>query len=122
MDKNKKNINYWDKYNVSGKDKKDPYPDSGKKYNPKTLKENIAGNKSARRNSESEGRIIGSEYKIKRTAKKRRKSPALRLTTLIVIILLVGFFIFYAIDNHLFSSGKVTESTNSVLSSGSSTS
>lgn len=122
MDKNKKNINYWDKYYVSGKDKKDPSPDYGKKYNPKTLKENTARNKSARGNSESKGRIIGSEYKIKHTAKKRRKSPALRFTILIIIILLAGFFIFYAIDNHLFSSSKVTESTNSILSNGSSTS
>jgi spore germination protein GerM len=120
VDKNKKNIDYWDKYYGSGKDKKERYPDYDKKYSSKTIKENTSGNKASRRDPESEGRIIGSEYKIKNAAKKRRKSPALRFTILIIIIFFAGFFTFYAIDNHLFSGGKVTESTNSVLSSGSS--
>ena len=122
MDKNKKNIDYWDKYYGSGKDKKDLYSEYGKKYNPKTIKENTTRNKSARENLESEGRIVGSEYKVKRTSKKRRKSPALRLTILIIIIFLAGFFTFYAIDNHIFSREKITENTKSILSTNDSTS
>ena len=122
MDKNKKDINYWDKYNSSGKYRKDPYPNSGKKYNSKTLRENSSANKSARESPESEGRIIGSEYKLKRSAKQRRKSPALRFTILIIIVFLAGFFTFYAVDNHLFSSRKAAESTNTNLSTGTTTS
>ena len=122
MDKNKKNIDYWDKYYGSGKDKKERYSDYGKKYDPKTIKENTTRDKSARENFESEGRIIGSEYKVKRTSKKRRKSPALRLTILIIIIFLAGFFTFYAIDNHLFSREKITGNTKSILSTNNSTS
>jgi len=120
VDKNKKDINYWDKYNSSGKYRKDPYHDSSKKYNSKTLREDSSTNKSARGNSESEGRIIGSEYKKKNTPKKRRRSPALRFTILIIIILIAGFFIFYAIDNHLFSGSKTAQNSNGILSSGSS--
>jgi len=122
VDKDKKNINYWDKYYSSGKSKKDPYPDYGKKSNPKTIKENTNIKKSGRKNLESEGRIIGSEYKIRHTAKKRRKSPALRLTILIIIILLAGFFTFYAIDNHLFSGEKTPGNTKSILSTNNSSS
>jgi germination protein M len=110
VDKDKKNIDYWDKYYGSGKGKKDPTPDYDKKYIPKPEKENTARN-SGRKHPESEGRIIGSEYKIKHNVKRRRRSPALRFTILIIFILLAGLFTFYAIDNHLFSGTKETKNT-----------
>lgn len=115
MDKDKKNINYWDKYYGSGKDKKDPYPGYDKKYNPNTIKKNASIKKSGRGNFEPEGKIIGSEYKVKQAVKKRRKSPALRFTILIIIVFLAGFFTFYAIDNHLFSKNKDSGTIANIL-------
>ena len=122
MDKDKKNIDYWDKYYGSGKDKKDPPPEYSKRYSPKTQKENSSGNKSGRSNPEPAGRIIGSEYKKNRAAKKRRRSPALRFTIIIIFIALVGFLIFYSVDNHLFSGGTSTEKTNGIQSNSASAS
>ena len=122
MDKDKKNIDYWDKYYGSGKDKKEPPPDYSKKYNTKTQQENKPVNKSGKKNPEPAGRIIGSEYKKTRAAKKRRRSPALRFTIIIIFIALVGFFIFYAVDNHLFTSGTETQKTSGIMSSAGSTS
>ncbi|MCL5771815.1 MAG: GerMN domain-containing protein, partial [Actinobacteria bacterium] len=63
----------------------------------------------------AQGRIIGSEYKVKPPRKKRRSSPALRLTILIIIVFLAGFFTFYAIDNHLFSKDKTIADTADTL-------
>ncbi|MHB1346653.1 MAG: GerMN domain-containing protein [Candidatus Humimicrobiaceae bacterium] len=106
MDKDKKNINYWDKYYGSGKDRKDRYTDYDKRQSPKNVKENQSGKSPSRRNFEPGGKIIGSEYKVRPAAKKRKKSPALRFTILIIIVFLAGFFTFYAIDNQLFSKNK----------------
>jgi spore germination protein GerM len=122
VDKNKKNIDYWDKYYGSGKDKKDPYPDYDKKYNPKTIKENTPIRKSGRKNSEPEGKIIGSEYKVRPPRKKKRTSPVVRFVAVILVLFLVGFFIFYAIDNHMFSKEKITENTKSASNAGNSSS
>ncbi|MCL5070676.1 MAG: GerMN domain-containing protein [Actinobacteria bacterium] len=120
MDKNKKNVDYWDKYYGSGKNKKksdaesysssEPGGNSG--YNKYKPKDKEYGSKK----NEPEGRIVGSEYKVKSRDKKRRKSsPALRLTILIIIVFLAGFFTFYAIDNHLFSREKTSGDTGSTL-------
>lgn len=118
MDKNKKDIDYWDKYYGSGKNKKEPYPDYGSKYKQKKIKDNSYyqkkyNNDKGRENAQ--GRIIGSEYKVKPPGKKRRSSPALRLTILIIIVFLAGFFTFYAIDNHLFSKDKTIADTADTL-------
>ena len=63
MDKDKKNIDYWDKYYGSGKDKKYSPPEYNEKYNAKSQKEKTSASKSGRKNPEPSGRIVGSEYK-----------------------------------------------------------
>lgn len=121
MDKNKKKFDYWDKYYGSGRNKKESDSKYKKSYNSKEPGEDSAYGKyrSKEYNSkkkESEGRIIGSEYKVKsRNVKKRRSSPALRLTILIIIVFLAGFFTFYAIDNHLFSKEKTSINIENTL-------
>ncbi len=122
MDKDKKNIDYWDKYYGTGKDKKYSPPEYNEKYNPKSQKEKTSAGKSGRKNPEPSGRIVGSEYKKTRIAKKRRRSPALKFTIIIIFIALVGFLIFYAVDNHLFSSGASTGKTNGIQSTSASAS
>ena len=42
---------------------------------------------------------------VNRKTKKKRKAPLVRLTILIILILAVGFFIFYSIDNPQFIRG-----------------
>jgi len=42
---------------------------------------------------------------VNRKTKKKRKAPLIRLTFLIILILAVGFFIFYSIDNPQFIRG-----------------
>ncbi|MCE5328970.1 GerMN domain-containing protein [bacterium] len=108
MDKDKKKFDYWDKYYGSGKNRKESYPDYKKNYNSKYSKNNSGNKKYSHNKYEPEGKIIGSEYKVKPPRKKRRSSPALRLTILIIIVFLAGFFTFYAIDNQLFSKEKTS--------------
>lgn len=120
MDKNKKNLDYWDKYYGSGKDKKQSYQDYDKKYGSRGSKESPYNKKYSNKKYESEGKIIGSEYKIRPPVKKRKSSPALRLTILIIFVFLAGFFTFYAIDNQLFSKDKTSVNTGNTLKTGSS--
>ncbi|MCL6087785.1 MAG: GerMN domain-containing protein [Actinobacteria bacterium] len=114
MNKDKNNFDYWDKYYGSGKDKKHSYTDYDKKYGNRSPKDNHYNKKYSSKKYEPEGRIVGSEYKLKPRQRKRRRSPALRLTILIIVVFLAGFFTFYAIDNHLFSK-KTADNTQSLL-------
>ena len=57
---------------------------------------------------------------VNRKTKKKRKAPLVRLTILIILILAIGFFIFYSIDNPqfirgLFSSGQSGEDSEETV-------
>ncbi|MDD5659853.1 MAG: GerMN domain-containing protein [Actinomycetota bacterium] len=115
MDKNKKNFDYWDKYYGSGKNRKKSYSDGKKDHDGKYLKSGYKNKKYGNDKYEPEGKIIGSEYKVKPTVRKKKRSPVLRLTILIIVVFLAGFFTFYAIDNHLFSKEKISEGKETAL-------
>lgn len=102
MSKDKKDIDYWDKYYGSGKNKTRPYfhkKDDSESYKNKEY--------------DLHGRLIGSEYKVRPPRKKRRRSPVLSFTILIVFVFLAGFFTFYALDNHLFNKNNTSSNLSS---------
>ena len=56
---------------------------------------------------------------VNRKTKKKRKAPLARLTILIILILAVGFFIFYSIDNPQFIRGLLNMDSGPEETSGS---
>ncbi len=125
MTRDKKDLDYWDKYYGNKKSSRTSgnretsgssrsasgsrrYLDEGTTSRSNQSKRN--------RNEKYESKIVGSEYKVKKRKRKSGISRAVTTTILIIIVFFLGFFTFYAIDNEWFSKKTDDSATNNTNS------